>query len=768
MNEFPASEYTCFGSPYVRDLIAFEDESGPVLFSCGYLPIRGHIAKHNGWGWVPVDGGITDGRRVRAMEVFDDGSGPALFVGGDDLYEAGGVLVRGIAKWNASDGWSAAGNPYAMNGDHSVRDFAVFDDGSGPVLIMTGKFEFPDWTNGAAVAQWDGQAWNSLGAPFGAITGGDGGWVFHEFDDGTGPALYVGGRFRGPAGSSLNNIARWNGSEWSSLGDGILGTDSTTTVYALAAFDDGSGESLYAGGYFELAGGQPIANIAKWDGLTWSQVGGVSGIDGHVMSLIVHDDGQGPALYAAVWWASGTRTGGIFKLSSDGWERLSWVHRQPRALRVPSPIDDRLYTLGVFSAIDDFILVNGIAVLDDSRWSRMGNDFAGTAYDAFVPQNNPEQKLYIAGNIANTGNLITSNIASWNGSQWEGFGDGLAVPNVGAIVEYDDGTGTALYAAEIAALLQDPQYAKLHRWDGAQWNLLDGDFDGIVNSMTVFDPGDGERLIVAGDFSQVGSLPASSIVSFDGSEWTALGKGINGAVLDMTVLETDQGPVLIAAGHFFGSGGAVHLGQWDGRSWAPIPGGGIDGTIHSVDTFDDGSGLALYVAGDFRLEPGAIRNFARWDGAQWSAVPRLFDGPVIEIGHLVEGDTRFQSAVTGRPSTGLAVSDGSGWRQLDDDIQFCLLYKASVAATIEDDRPVMYLVGQFTADGDRPAQNIAKWVAHRICIADCDENGSVNTLDFVCFLNFYNTSDPRADVNGDGRVNTLDFIDFLNAYNEGC
>ena len=54
------------------------------------------------------------------------------------------------------------------------------------------------------------------------------------------------------------------------------------------------------------------------------------------------------------------------------------------------------------------------------------------------------------------------------------------------------------------------------------------------------------------------------------------------------------------------------------------------------------------------------------------------------------------------------------------------------------------------------------------CIADFNDDGIVNTLDFLAFLNAYNAGDMRADVNGDGILNTLDFLVFLNAYNEGC
>lgn len=56
------------------------------------------------------------------------------------------------------------------------------------------------------------------------------------------------------------------------------------------------------------------------------------------------------------------------------------------------------------------------------------------------------------------------------------------------------------------------------------------------------------------------------------------------------------------------------------------------------------------------------------------------------------------------------------------------------------------------------------------CLADYNEDGTVNTLDFLSYLNDYtgatNQGDP--DLNGDGEVNTLDFLLFLNLYTAGC
>jgi hypothetical protein len=113
-----------------------------------------------------------------------------------------------------------------------------------------------------------------------------------------GPALYAGGYFSTAGGLPANQIAKWDGRQWSPLGSGM-----GFPVYALAGFDDGTGPALYAAGNFSMAGGAPANRIAKWDGTQWSALG--SGITAgsvrfpFVSALTVFDDGIGPALYAA-------------------------------------------------------------------------------------------------------------------------------------------------------------------------------------------------------------------------------------------------------------------------------------------------------------------------------------------------------------------------------------------------------------------------------------------------------------------------------------
>src|SRR5262249_52353662 len=110
-------------------------------------------------------------------------------------------------------------------------------------------------------------------------------------DDGGGPALYVGGQFTTAGGVSANGIAKWDGTSWTPLGSGIA---SPGSVEVLTTYDDGSGPALVVGGGFTVAGGVAAMNLAQWNGQSWSALG--TGVDGRVDALATYDDGAGLAL----------------------------------------------------------------------------------------------------------------------------------------------------------------------------------------------------------------------------------------------------------------------------------------------------------------------------------------------------------------------------------------------------------------------------------------------------------------------------------------
>ena len=169
-----------------------------------------------------------------------------------------------------------------------VDALAVYDDGRGDAVYVGGEFASAAGdTDAANVFRWDGSTVEPLGRGTNdhveALVAWNG-------------DLYVGGHFNRvyqTDGTEVvaNKIARWDGTTWHALGDGMNAT-SSYHVWALGSFDDGNGDALYAGGSFTTAGGISVTKLAKWDGSAWSAVGS-AGLNGYVYAIdtFTHDGG---------------------------------------------------------------------------------------------------------------------------------------------------------------------------------------------------------------------------------------------------------------------------------------------------------------------------------------------------------------------------------------------------------------------------------------------------------------------------------------------
>ena len=80
-----------------------------------------------------VDTVLTPG--VYALQVFDDGTGPKLAVGGVFDWVGDHYPANSIAAWDGT-AWSRVGTGF----DWDVYALTVFDDGSGPALYAGGTF----------------------------------------------------------------------------------------------------------------------------------------------------------------------------------------------------------------------------------------------------------------------------------------------------------------------------------------------------------------------------------------------------------------------------------------------------------------------------------------------------------------------------------------------------------------------------------------------------------------------------------------------------
>jgi hypothetical protein len=395
-----------------------------------------------------------------------------------------------------------------------------------------------------------------------------------------------------------------------------------------------------------------------------------------------------------------------------------------------------LYAGGSFTNAGG-IEANRIARWDGSSWSALGSGVTGSqgqfqavlALAVFDDGSGPA--LYAGGTFTQAGGIPANGIAKWDGSSWSPLGDGVTNSNIYSVIAlqvFDDGTGPALYAGGQFTHAGGKPAVGIARWDGSTWSALGSGIgtasNSFVEALAVFDDGTGPGLYAGGAFTQADGAPGNRIARWDGSTWSPLGLGVNLQVRSLKVFDDGSGQALFVGGFFSQAGGspASKIARWDGSSWAPL-GSGVDNIVSSLAVFDDGSGQSLYAGGLFSVAGNSPANrVARWNGSLWSA---------MESGLM-----------SGNITTLTVFDEGSGLG--------------------------LYAGGDFNIAGGAPANNIARWGCILPCIADLDDNDTLNFFDIAAFLAFYQIQFPSADWNGDGVLNFFDFAGYLDAYNTGC
>ena len=212
------------------------------------------IARWNGTSWSALAGGFTTASSTVFAIAIDSTN---------NVYAGGNFTSSGnrIARWNGTS-WSALGSGLNNN---SVRGIAF--DSTGNVYVV-GDFSQVEGTLANSIAIWNVStlSWSRI------VSNGNIGVtalaaVYAIGIDSTNN-VYIGGIFTTAGGVTVNRIARWNGSVWSSLGGGTVGTIGTSsTVFAIAIDSTNSTNSLYIGGSFITAGGVTVEDITYYSSL---------------------------------------------------------------------------------------------------------------------------------------------------------------------------------------------------------------------------------------------------------------------------------------------------------------------------------------------------------------------------------------------------------------------------------------------------------------------------------------------------------------------
>ena len=717
---------------WVYAVQAFDDGSGPSLYVAGNVLSAGgvpanRIARWDGEAWSALGTGLN--LPGRALAVFDDGGGPALYAAGG-FSTAGGVFASRIARWDGA-AWSALAGGAAIDG--GIECLAVFDDGAGPALYAAGSFMAVGSVAASRIARWDGSAWSPLGSGVDGIVR-----ALAVHDDGAGAALYAGGEFAAAGGAPASRVARWDGSVWSPLGAGTDGA-----VRALAVHDDGGGPALYAGGDFASAGGSPASRVARWDGASWSALG--AGANATVSGLGSHDDGSGPALYAGGDFtaAGGGAAQRLARWKAGAWSTVGGAGTSD-TVTCFGEFDDgtgaKLVVGGEFVYLGPYA-PNYVATWDGSSWASLAESGEGTdgLVETFaVHDDGSGPALFAAGGFSHAGATPVQRIARWQDGDWSPLGPpGAGLPDAClALASFGGGAGPALYAAGAFTHVAGVAAFHVARWKDGAWAALGGATPGTnqwVHALAVFDDGSGPALYLGGKFTAAGGVPANHVARFDGTSWSALGSGTDDWVYALAVVDDGSGPALFAAGEFENAGGAPasRVARWDGTSWSPL-GPGI-GSFHvrCLAGFDDGSGPALYAGGAFSSAGGApAAGIARWDGASWSPVGAGLNGVVSALQPFDDGWGPALYAggyfLTSGAATARRIArwDGTSWTEVGSGASAGVVALAAFDDDADGDAD-LYLGGFFTEVGGVAASSIARWLGCGAAVSShCAGDGS--------------------------------------------
>ncbi len=220
--------------------------------------------------------------------------------------------------------------------------------------------------------------------------------------------IYVGGAF-----SQLNDVLRLENDNWQPLGSGIS-SSLVSFVKNLYVFNN----KLYVCGRFDSAGNYATQDLGVWNGTNWEDPQG--GIENATTFHQFNNE-----LYVGVseFLFNGGWTKPFWKLSGNGWTNLDdsffveppqvGPNSQPSGITAITLFDGKLVLAGSFKKINDKDISN-IAIWDGTDWQALGTGVNGAVNTVYVFKG----ELYVGGNFDSAGGQSTKFLAKWNGTNW--------------------------------------------------------------------------------------------------------------------------------------------------------------------------------------------------------------------------------------------------------------------------------------------------------------------------------------------------------------
>ena len=329
----------------------------------------------------------------------------------------------------------------------------------------------------------------------------------------------------------VNSIAKWDGTQWWTLGAGMSGGDEGQGVYALAVIKG----DLYAGGDFTVAGSTSVGNIAKWDGAQWW--------------ALVNADGT----------TNNTPTGSIYALTDMNETVVAGD------------------TNATISQWDETA----------SMWSNLGIMSGGGDYGIesllFMSSSNT---LYAGGGFTDSrANYIAQLNMSTVGADWQPVGGNVLNSDVYALTNMN---GTLYAGGDFNVTNLSLQYAAQLSSDGKSLLPVGAGFDSDVYAFTIMN----NNLYAGGWFNFSALSALNAIAELISSAWSPVGPsgdpGMNSGVYSLANI-SNTSPQLYVGGDFtadYKTGESedpwlYYIAMWDGTNWNPLA-NGVDYDVYAL------------------------------------------------------------------------------------------------------------------------------------------------------------------------------------------
>jgi hypothetical protein len=694
--QYPLTIDPTVGDAYWTGIGAFFGTNGVVkamatfgnfIYFAGSFTAAGDITANNivawdGSAWHLLAGGLNGEVRTVAVDASGNVYAGGLFT------SANGVAVNNVAVWNGIN-WRSLD----VGVNNAVEALTLDSSGN---LYAGGLFTTAGEIAVAHIAKWDGTAWSVVGDGFNDT-------VFSLVFDHSG-TLYAGGNFTASGVTSVVRLAKWNGSAWAYVGN----NGSYFPVRALAV---DSNNNLYMAGQLRSSYcdtnicGIPSSsqNLLKWNGSSWSSLGYFSfyNYEGVVYSLIIDTNGD---IYVGGEFSSvnGVNSRYVAKKSASGWSSLTALDNSQYVRAMALDNNGQLYVAGggrdpniIYVCGRPCVNKNPINIWNGSSWISAGNP-VNERVNAIVYGTSGH--LFIAGFFHGAG---MNYIAEWNGASWSSLAGGMnGIVRTLAIAP--DGS---LYAGGDFTLAGGIAANKIARWDGASWQAMGGGMNNTVSSLITNQQG---LLYAGGSFTTAGGDVMYHIAQWDGNQWQSLGTGVAGSYV--TAMTIDQAGNVYVGGLFSSAGGisAKNIAKWNGSSWEAL-GEGVDSIVSALVCDSTGN---LYVGGNFVTAGGlAAKGVAKWSAGKWWAFADVIkssywvDTLALDSHDNLYVGGSFTALISGVITHDVMRWNGNGWNALGSGTA----NSSGVYALAIDASNNLYAGGDFLNVGNKTGAYFARW-----------------------------------------------------------